>query len=332
MGQAEPRVVSKAVYMLANGQGKGRAKGDGQNRKTPAWRSLFLSTGEITLAEKIAEEGRGHAKAGQSVRVVDIPADAGAGLGLFENLHGSESADQFSRQLKSASSDYYGTPLRAFLRKFVADRGNLTQLARGFMNAFMTTNRPDGADGQVSRVCGRFAIVAAAGELGIMLGVLPWPVGEALKAAATCFNAWLVQRGGIGAAEIAAGIEQVRHFFQVYEVTRIQDLDAKEPQPVGNLAGYRRLKDGKPEFLVFPAVFREEICAGLNVDMVCRELKRAGILIPDGDQYTRNTRIQGKQRRMTVLTYAVLGSSTSSTSKYAETIEKNMIQNVGATG
>ena len=129
MGQAEPRVVSKVAYMLANGQGKGRAKADGQNRKTPTWRSLFLSTGEVSLAEKIAEDGRGHAKAGQGVRVVDIPADAGVGLGLFENLHGCESADRFARKLKEGAGNYYGTPLRAFLQKFVADRDDLTKLA-----------------------------------------------------------------------------------------------------------------------------------------------------------------------------------------------------------
>lgn len=311
MGQAEPRVVSKAVYMLANGQGKGRAKGDGQNRKTPAWRSLFLSTGEITLAEKIAEEGRGHAKAGQSVRVVDIPADAGAGLGLFENLHGSESADQFSRQLKSASSDYYGTPLRAFLRKFVADRGNLTQLARGFMNAFMTTNCPDGTDGQVSRVCGRFALVAAAGELGIMLGVLPWTEGEASQAATTCFQAWLGQRGGYGKAELMAGVEQVRAFFRTSGATRFQETGLKGPQlAISNLAGFRHRRKSEDVFWVKPDVFRQEVCAGLDVNMVCGELKRMGILLPGSASNTQNVRSPaGRQCKMFVLTAAILSGN-----------------------
>ena len=31
--------------------------------------------------------------AGQQVRVIDLPADAGAGLGLFEDLHGFQNAD-----------------------------------------------------------------------------------------------------------------------------------------------------------------------------------------------------------------------------------------------
>jgi uncharacterized protein (DUF927 family) len=330
MGQADASVVAKVAYMLANGQGKGRAKGDGQVRKSPTWRTLFLSTGEVTLSDKIAEDGRRQAKDGQGVRVVDIPADAGAGLGLFENLHGCESADLFARQLKNASASYYGTPLRAFLQKFVADRDNLTKHAREIMDDFEATNCPKEGDGQVSRVCGRFALVAAAGELGTLLGVLPWPEGEASQAAATCFKAWLKQCGGIGVAEIAAGLEKVRGFFQANEVSRFLDLDVKKPQPVGDLAGYRRLKDGKPEFWVFPAVFRQEVCAGLNFDMVCRELKRAGTLLPEGTHNTRNVRIPGKQKRMIVLTHAILGGSSGSGGNNAENTEEISLHDVGA--
>jgi putative DNA primase/helicase len=44
------------------------------------------------------------------------------------------------------------------------------------------------ADGQVQRVAQRFALVAAAGELGIALGVLPWPRDEANRALARSFE------------------------------------------------------------------------------------------------------------------------------------------------
>ena len=46
-------------------------------------RLSFMSTGELTLADKIAEDGRGQAMAGQAVRVLDIPADGGTGQGIF---------------------------------------------------------------------------------------------------------------------------------------------------------------------------------------------------------------------------------------------------------
>ncbi|MBU1230308.1 MAG: DUF927 domain-containing protein [Proteobacteria bacterium] len=196
MGQAGSRVVSEVAYMLANGQGKGRARRDGQARKPHTWRLLYLSSGEVTLADKVAEDGKGRVKAGQTVRVVDIIADAGAGHGLFEKLHGRASADLFARQLKEASDNFYGTPLRAFLQAVVADRDNITLQTQKIMRTFEVDNCPEGADGQVRRVCGRFALMAAAGELGISLGVMPWPPGEALTAAATCFRSWIAHRGG----------------------------------------------------------------------------------------------------------------------------------------
>lgn len=54
----------------------------------PSVSILFLSTGEISLGDKLAEDGR-RVTAGQQVRVIDLQADAGAGLGLFETLHGA---------------------------------------------------------------------------------------------------------------------------------------------------------------------------------------------------------------------------------------------------
>ena len=76
--------------MLANGAGKSRAGRAGEGRKPAEWRVLFLSTGEIGIADKVAEDGRKKVTAGQEVRVIDVPADAGAGFGLFEDLHSFE--------------------------------------------------------------------------------------------------------------------------------------------------------------------------------------------------------------------------------------------------
>lgn len=318
MGQAGAKVVSEMVYMLANNQGKSRASRNGQPRKEHTWRVLFLSTGEITLADKLAEEGKGRAKAGQTVRVVDIPADAGAGLGLFEDLHGCKSADLFARQLNTATSNSYGTPLRAFLQALTADRDRLTRQAQEIMRTFEAANCPEGADGQVRRVCGRFALVAAAGELGVSLGVLPWPTGEASKAAVTCFRAWIEQRGGTGPAEVTAGLEQVRRFFQAHGAARFEDLDTQEQRAVVNRAGYRRRENGVAVFLVFPEVFRQEVCAGFNVNMICKELKRAGVLLSEGGRHTRNVRTPDGQRKLFVLTSSVLGGNTGNSGNYPE--------------
>jgi len=324
MGQAGSKVVSEVAYMLANGQGKGRAGKEGLTRKVQTWRVLFLSTGEVTLADKLAEDGKGRAKAGQAVRVVDIPADSGANLGLFENLHGAQNAASFARQLRDASTSYHGTALRAFLQALAADRDAIIQRVREIIRDFEAENCPESADGQVLRVCGRFALVAAAGELGATLGLLPWPAGEASRAAATCFRAWLAQRGGIGAAEVTAGLEQVRRFFQAHGASRFEDLDADDKRAVINRAGYRRRENGEAVFLVFPEAFRQEVCAGFNVNTLCAELKRAEVLLAENGRHTRNVRTPDGQRKMFVLTSAILGGNTGNKGNSTAYTRKNL--------
>ncbi len=100
LSQLAAKDAGEAAYMLGNGSGKSRSSRDGSARRAAKWRVMFLSSGEISLADKVAEDGRGRRlAAGQQVRIVDIPADAGAGMRLFENLHGFDSAEALARHL-----------------------------------------------------------------------------------------------------------------------------------------------------------------------------------------------------------------------------------------
>ena len=87
IGQAPPHVVEALAYLLGNQRGKARMRRDATNRDSITWRLLFLSTGELGLAARLAEGGK-RMMAGQAVRVVEIPADAGARLGIFDQLNG----------------------------------------------------------------------------------------------------------------------------------------------------------------------------------------------------------------------------------------------------
>ena len=87
--------------------------------------------------------------------MLDIPADAAAGLGLFENIHGFPSADAFARHLKQASAEFYGTAAPEYLSA-IAGRFEATQGAvQGFKADFVSSHCPAGADGQVSRAAER---------------------------------------------------------------------------------------------------------------------------------------------------------------------------------
>ena len=286
LSQVTAQAAGETAYMLTNETGKTRATKQGTARKPAEWRILFLSTGEITLADKIREDGKSRAMAGQLVRVVDIDADAGAGLGLFENLHGFPDGDAFSRHLKEAAKKFYGVPLRVFLEKLTADFEEALRVVPMLIKDFLAENCPAGADGQVKRVCGRFALVAAGGECGAAYGVLPWPKGEATQAAARCFRDWLALRGGTGASEIQAGLAQVRAFFQAHGSSRFEVWgDRADETKTINRAGFRRKDEatGAWEYFVPPATFKAEIARGHDVKRLVKELVERGLVIPGTD-------------------------------------------------
>ena len=176
LGELGAGDAGDVAYMLANGVGKSRSTRDGSVRKAARWRLLFLSSGEIGLAEKAAELGSGRRLApGQQVRILDLPADAGAGLGVFEELHGFGSAEPLARHLKTTSTKFFGTAARAFLRYVVQDVERLRKTVSALSRDFIRRYVPDEADGQVHRAANRFALIAAAGEIAIEAGVVPWP-------------------------------------------------------------------------------------------------------------------------------------------------------------
>jgi putative DNA primase/helicase len=102
LGQLDPKIAGEAAYMLANGEGKARAARGGAARAVYTWRLLFLSAGEISLADHMRSGGK-QVQAGQETRLADIPADAGKGLGVFDTLRGFSGGNALSRALTEAA-------------------------------------------------------------------------------------------------------------------------------------------------------------------------------------------------------------------------------------
>ncbi len=302
LGQAPPGVADKVSYMLSNGVGKARAKQDGAARDARRWRVLYLSSGEIGLGDAIARDkpGRG-AAAGQDVRVLDLEADAGKGLGAFADLHGAAGGAAFAHALESGAINHHGWAGAAFLEALTADREALVAQARRDVEAFKRDNLPAGADGQVGRAADRFAIIAAAGELAASLGVLPWNDGEATWAAGECLRAWIDGRGGSGAGERAKALEGVRGFIGAH-AARFEPVDPiahAELRPVNHRAGFWRDGERGREWLILTAAWGELWTgAGLDPKQAARHLAVAGVLRRDGKANSLSMRLPdlGKQR------------------------------------
>lgn len=151
LGQASARAVSEAAYMLANGQGKARSGRDGSARTSHQWCLLLLSSGEVGLSDKMAEIGQ-RTKAGQEVRLADIPADAGCGMGIFEELHGFPDAGALSLHIREESERCHGHAGRLFLERLTEHREEVRDRLREVLPLFVSRICPANADGQVKRV------------------------------------------------------------------------------------------------------------------------------------------------------------------------------------
>ncbi len=297
LSQVEPKVAGEVAYMLANGSGKARANRTGTMRDTASWRLLFVSSGEAGLAEHMALAGR-KPKAGMEIRLLDIPADAGCGLGLFDTLHDHASGAAFSKAITEAALKFYGTPSIAFLSKLVEYLDKIPGMVKRAQQQFIEQHLPPAAGGQAHRAALRFALVGAAGEIATVWGITGWPQGEAMQAAATCFKAWLGQRGGAGNQEAAAMLAQVRQFFELHGDARFTDweraTDDHAPKTV-NRAGFRRMVEntGETEFYVLREVFRGEVCKGLDYRAIAKLLAGLECLEMEGRSYTRKERLPG---------------------------------------
>ena len=319
-GQLDPKVAGECAYLLANEQEKGRATRGAQLRKRRSWRLLFLSSGEVSLSDHMAEAGK-RTRAGMEVRMLDVPLDAGASMGGMEVLHGYEGPAVIADAIMAAAAKCYGTAGRAWLEWCCGHHAELPELLQVLIEKYRADLVPEAAAEQVRRAGTRFALVAAAGELATRAGITGWPEGEPLQAARQCFNAWLGARGHKDNGEDAIMLRQVRQFLELHGEGRFswwhRTHDDHAPKTL-NRAGFRRQlgADGKPirsdgeylkeygekmsaadaelasvDFIVLREVFEREVCKGFDPRAVAKLLHRRKHLVSES-----HDRLQDRQR------------------------------------
>ncbi len=294
LGEIDGRDAWKMAYMLANGQGKQRAGEKAEARAPFTWRTTLLSTGEISLDAKVSEAGL-RTTAGQEVRMIDIRADAGAGHKMFETIHGRAGADLFANDIKAASGQHYGHAARAFLSALTAEPDRCLGLVRQALDEFKQQHGPPDAAPQVGRVLARFALVAAAGELAAMLGIVPWPTGEAARGVAACFHTWLAERGGAGDLEADRAVAMVRAFIEANGTSRFAPLNAPDTKVHNSVGFYDR--DNR-RWLVFPNAWKTEVCKGHDARRVARALSDRGMLDREDTQDSLQIRVRLNGERL----------------------------------
>ncbi|MEQ1804502.1 MAG: DUF927 domain-containing protein, partial [Burkholderiaceae bacterium] len=303
LAQVDPKTAGECAYMLANGQSKARSNRNNQPRPRLNWRLLFLSAGEVGLAQHMSDGGK-RARAGQELRMAEIPADAGTGCGIFEALHGHEGGAVFANALNKAAEACHGTVGRGWLDWAVANVDTLRDRIRPAVEHLAGQWVSDAASGQVHRVGRRFALVAVAGELATEAGLTGWPKGEATRAVRLCFEAWLASRqGGIGNSEDEQMLRQVRRFFEAHGDGRFTEWGRAEddhaPKTLHRV-GFRKPVKGIGaelecwEYYALVDTFRTEVCEGFESKAVLRVLRDRGHLVTGThERFERRERLPG---------------------------------------
>ncbi|CDM23991.1 DNA primase, phage-associated [Castellaniella defragrans 65Phen] len=289
VGEVNPRDLYEAAYALCNGHGKTRANVRGEARQVSRWRVFVLSTGEVTISSRMAAGGY-EAKAGQSLRLLDVPV---AGVcGAWDNLHGFPTGGGLSDAIRDGAARHYGHAGRAFVRALigeVADDDDLSTRLQTIVGGF------GAADGQESRAARIFGLCALAGELATQAGIVPWEIGQAAQAALDCFKRWREHRGTDGRnAEDAAILRAVADFIDKHGDSRFSSLDDHEAQAVRDRAGYWKDSGSGRLYLFTPSGLRDAT-RGYDFGRVLDALDKAGAISGrDAGRRSKKVRVAAK--------------------------------------
>ncbi|MBD9642244.1 DUF927 domain-containing protein [Pantoea sp. PNT02] len=289
--EVDGREAGNIAYMLANGQGKARARTDGSVRETNRWNLLFLSTGELSLVEHAANAGE-RTYAGVEVRMIQIPSDSGM-HGVFEELHGFSGGKALAEHLEQSVTQHHGAPFRDWLHHITQNLPEVTSQAKAMLKDFTRRLTPQDAGNQVGRAVTRFALVAMAGELATRAGITGWPEGEAFKAAERCLASWMTDRGHAANQEDKAALEQICDFMTRNQFSRFADWYDERNRPTA-MMGFRKVDKGGNDsepvttFYVLPSGWKE-ICKGFDARKVARLCVAAGWLEPGSEGRTQTS-------------------------------------------
>ncbi|MBL8458240.1 MAG: DUF927 domain-containing protein, partial [Zoogloea sp.] len=271
ISECDPREVGAIVYSLGNGRGKQRASRTGAARSVTRWAAFIVSTGERTIGTTMAEGGH-RTKAGQAVRLLDIPASRP--FGCFDELHGAATGTALSDAIKRAAATHNGRAGRAFLdrlthdgRDFAATLERIKGLAHFNGNDF---------EGQDKRAAGRFALLALAGEVATEYGITGWPEGSAIDAAAVGFKSWRSTRG-TGNDEKRQILERLAGFLERHGDSRFSDW-AADSSMIRDRAGWWKPDDQGGRLYLFTADGLREALKGYDLKRALDLLEKAGVI------------------------------------------------------
>lgn len=291
----------QVAYNVTGGKGKTVSDRDRNLKQQRTWRTFVLSTGEISVRQKIEEEGN-KVRAGQLVRLADVPVNDN----IIQDPHGMDAA-AFVLKLKRACGQHYGTAGPAFIKALIERFHYFHPFAAHIKQALAEAEARLAVprmEAEQRRTLRRFALMDVAGKQAVDFEILPFTKQEIEDAVTQVARAWLAE--GVSMPDRIRGVMALQEFIQRnqhrFRPTHSDNFN------MYNLAGYteRDFKGGGWLYMFTTEAF-VEACGGYNPKDIAREIQKLGFLHAnekDRYMYKCTVVVNGESKRLRL--YAVL--------------------------
>ncbi len=297
IGKYEGDNFGGLIYDILGGKGKTRMTAEASAKEPKHWRFLMLSTGEMSVQDRIKQDGK-PVKDGQLVRLVDIPVAGSVIIGLDQR----ESAELADTLKSICGASCYGVAgpefIRGLLKKYEGNEIRLANDLRNFAESAASeilsklgTNLPQTA----RRVIKRFGLVLAAGYLAQEILDLPLTQAQIFDAVMHVVGLWT----GDGRVMQTEGERALEHLQSFLQTNQYRFIDAN---PIGKNAelsksdlGYH-VKSGELESFGLTDEGFKEACGQFSETCMVNALKSKELLFLNDKQNKAQTTVSGAGR------------------------------------
>jgi putative DNA primase/helicase len=310
-----PKNIADSIYNLTSGEDRGRLNKDATSKPKQVFHSIVLSSGEMTPEEALAKASLVFT-GGMEVRCIGLRIEETNGAAIFDNLHGWAGRAELAGHVNETSKKHYGHAGPEFVRGIVnMGRDAADQVVGGMVERFIAEHCKRGVDGrpapgEIIRVCKRFAVVAASGEMAIKLGVVSWPAGSAISAASILFKDWLEQRGDQLPRDLSNQLRALGSFLFEHGSTRFSQITQAGMTPLtNNRFGFDFLAPDGKRYFAIPHEALSKIIHGASPTALVKHLDSKGLLLRESHdaRLTYRVRTGGQTFRLYCIAQSFVG-------------------------
>jgi hypothetical protein len=177
------------------------------------------------------------------VRFIDINADAGAGLGVFNSLRGATDGGALVDRLNNAAQSNFGVAGRQFVDRITLCKARSDVIIGEARAEFRRELANEALENTERRVASHFELVFIAGSLAAQSNIVPWTKEQVLESVLSVFRSWQSSSRSHGSLErVTAGGTAKRDAMTAARIdSLLSDIRALVPQ---YLPEAKALRDG----------------------------------------------------------------------------------------